>query len=60
MRKFRVFTAVLAVILAATTLFGCGANRRSDHGDPHAGEVRIKGQVDGGVGSSHGLGGKSD
>lgn len=61
MSRARIFAAVLAVMLMSTTLWGCGKHHRhSAYDQPPAGEIKIKGQVDGGVESSGGFGGKND
>ena len=58
MRGLRIIA--LVVILSTTAIFfGCGS-RHSNYGDQSAGEVKIKGQVDGGVESSRGLGDKNN
>ena len=61
MRKFRIFAAVLTmIVLTAATLSGCGKSSHSNYSDPASGEVKIKGQVDGGVESTRGFGGKNN
>ena len=61
MRKFRIFAAVLTgIVLTAIILSGCGKDRHSSYSGPPAGEIKIKGQVDGSVESSSGLGGKNN
>ena len=58
MRGLRII-AVVIILSAAAAFCGCGS-RHSNYGGQSAGEVKIKGQVDGGVESSRGLGGKND
>ena len=58
MRGLRII-AVMIILSAVVAFCGCGS-RHSDYGGQSAGEIKIKGQVDGGVESSRGLSGKND